>query len=164
MVLIMARIDFDSSQVPDMPQTSLIPKGDYVAVMVRSELRETRAMDGSYLECEFRIIEGPYSGRHQTDRLIREHHSKPFAVLMGTGKLKKVCNAVGKPAVQDSNELENLPLIICVEQRKQRDRDRVNNEIVDYKPCPDQRPPVAPGVNLPPKPVNFPQYGSRSRS
>jgi hypothetical protein len=164
MVLIMARIDFDSNQVPDMTQTILVPNGDYVAVMVRSELRETRAMDGKYLECVFRIIEGPYSGRHQTARLITEHDSKPFAVEMGKGKLKRFCCAVGKPLVQDSDELENLPLIICVEQRKQRDSDRVNNEIVDYKPCPDQRPPVASGVNLPLKPVNFPQYGSRSRS
>lgn len=160
----MARIDFDSTQVPDMPQNSLIPKGDYVAVMVRSELRDTRAMDGRYLECVFRIIEGPYSGRHQTDRLIRKHDSKPFAVEMGMGKLKKICNAVGKPAVQDSNELENLPLIICVEQRKQRDSDRINNEIVDYKPCPDQRPPAALGANQPPRTGNFSPFGPKSRS
>lgn len=156
----MARIDFDSTQVPDRPQNSLIPKGDYVAVMVRSELRDTRAMDGRYLECVFRIIEGPYSGRHQTDRLITKHDSKPIAVEMGKGRLKKVCKAVGKPAVQDSNELENLPLIISVVQRKQRDSDRINNEIVDYKPCPDQRPPAAPGSIRSSRLSNFPNRGS----
>ena len=159
----MARIDFDSSQVPDRPSQSLLPAGDYQVILRNSELRDTRAMDGQYWEFTFQVIDGPRKGATVIDRLNWKNKNE-VAVQIGHWKLGRICKSVGKEVIQDTRELENLPLLITVVQRKQRDGDRVNNETTDYKPCPSQPSPSSAGVNLPPKPVNFPQYGSRSRA
>lgn len=159
----MARIDFDSTRVPDMQPNGLIPKGEYQALMVHSELKDTRAMDGAYLEGKFRITDGPYSGIEISDRFIMNHRTKPLAIAMGQSKLKKFCRALGRSAAQDSNELENQPLIICVEQRKQRESDRVSNEIVDYKPLPSQRPTAVPGAPMGNGPGGFQKFGAGNR-
>jgi hypothetical protein len=159
----MARIDFDSSQVPDRPSQSLLPAGDYQAILRNSELRDTRAMDGQYWEFVFQVIDGPRKGATITDRLNWMNRNET-AVQIGRWKMAQICKAVGKPAIQDTRELENLPLIISVVQRKQRDSDRVNNEVTGYKPSPGQYPPAAPGANQTLRMGNFPQFGPNSRS
>ena len=159
MVLIMARIDFDSSQVPDRPSQSLLPAGDYQVILRNSELRDTRAMDGQYWEFTFQVIDGPRKGATVIDRLNWKNKNE-VAVQIGHWKLGRICKSVGKEVIQDTRELENLPLLITVVQRKQRDGDRTNNEITDYQPCPDQPAPVVPGVNRSTRLGNYFQRGA----
>ncbi len=115
-------------------------------------------MDGKYWDFMFQIIDGPNSGSMVTDRLNWVNRND-MAVQIGKWKMAQICKAVGKPTIQDTIELERLPLIITVVQRKQRDSDRINNEISDYKPCPDQTSPAVPGVNRSNRLGNFTQRG-----
>ena len=155
----MARIDFDSSQVPNRPSPNLLPAGDYKAILRCSELRDTRALDGKYWEFMFQIVDGPRMGSMVTDRLNWANRNET-AVQIGKWKMAQICKAVGKPTIQDTMELENLPLIISVVQRQQRDSDRTNNEITDYKPCPDQPAPVAQVVTRSNRLGNYFQRGA----
>ena len=107
-----------------------IPAGKYLAMIVDSQIRQTRRGDGRYLQLTFQILEGSHKGRLVWARLNLENPN-PTAVRIARAELAAICRAVGVPAPKDSVELHNLPLVIQVECRK-RDNGEVRNEIRGY--------------------------------
>ena len=95
-------------------------------------MKPTKKGNGSYLECEFEVIEGEHKGAKFWDRL-NLNNPNPDAVKIARGTLSAICRSVGVMKPSDSCELHNLPLIASVKVKKRDDNGEPANEIKGYK-------------------------------
>lgn len=129
----MASLNFDANQhEPVSTDFEPIPNGTYLACVVDSAMKPTKAGNGEYLQLEFEILDGPFKGRHLWDRLTLRHPSQ-VAVQIAQGKLSALCRAVGVLTPGDSIELHNLPLVVKVKCKKRDDTGELSNEITAYE-------------------------------
>lgn len=134
---------FDASQVdPNRPQETL-PPGDYLAQIIHSEFRPTKAGTGQYLFLEMDVVNGPHAGGKLFDRLnLINPNSQAVEIAQRT--LSAICHAIGRMQVSDSEELHFQPLLVKVAVGQSG-----YNEVKGYKPANQQRQP-APPVQTPP--------------
>ena len=123
---------FDASRVDPTAPLDPVPAGEYLAVVVESEFKPTKANDGRFLELKFQIIDGPYQGRNVWARLNLENKNDT-AVKIAKAELSAICRAVNIMQPRDSQELHNLPLIVVVKLKKRKDTDELSNVIAGYK-------------------------------
>ena len=156
----MAILNFNANEVEPSRELDPIPAGKYVAVIVDSEMKDTRAGTGRYLQLEFEIMDGEYAGRKLWARLNIEN-PKAEAVRMARADLSAICRAVNVLTPNDSADLHNLPLVIKVHVRKDKNTGEISNEIrgyeskAAYRPEPKQAPAAPAGsqtVRVPGKP------------
>lgn len=121
---------FNANNVEPSTDFDAIPAGKYAAVITGSEMKPTKAGNGSFLELTFQVIEGEFKGRQLWARLNLDNPN-PLAVKIARGELSAVCRAVGVMEPKDSCELHNLPLVIAVKQKADADGE-VRNEIKGY--------------------------------
>lgn len=126
----MASLVFDATQVEPSTEFEPIPAGKYVAVMVDSELKATKAGTGKFLELVFQVIEGEFKGRKVWSRLNLENPSQ-VAVKIARAELSSLCRAVSVLQPKDSCELHNLPLVLTVKQETGPDGE-VRNVVRGY--------------------------------
>ena len=126
----MATLNFNASEVAPSAGFTPIPAGKYVAVINDSEMKPTKSGGGHYLQFEFEIIEGDYTGRKLWARLNLDNPN-PDAVHIARADLSAICHAVNILTPTDSVELHNLPLVIVVKCRKNQE-DEIVNEIKGY--------------------------------
>ena len=126
----MAQINFDARQVEPATDFEPIPAGKYLVVITNSEMKPTKAGNGSFLELTFEIIKGDYRGRKLWARLNLENPN-PLAVKIARAELSALCRAVGVMEPRDSAELHNLPLIVTVKQKADADGE-IRNEVKAY--------------------------------
>lgn len=122
---------FDASQVGDMQNFDNIPEGDYVALLVKSEEKDTKDGTSKYLSFEFEIVDGPYKSRKLWTNLNLFHH-KQQVVDIAQRELGSICKAVGVLRPQDSSELHGIPLVIKVGFEKRKDTGEMQNKIKGY--------------------------------
>jgi len=127
----MAQLNFDASQVDPSVPFEAVPSDKYTAEITKSELKPTKAGDGSYLEIEYTIIEGEYKGRKVWDRLCLNHQTQK-TVEIARANLSAVCHAVGVMKPRDSSELHNIPLTITVKTRRDDSTGNIFNEVKGY--------------------------------
>jgi hypothetical protein len=128
----MANLDgFDANQVDPAPDFEPIPDGKYVAAIIESEEKPTKAGTGYYLELIFQILEGVFKGRLLWDRLNLKNPNNQ-AVQIAQAELSAICHAVGVMRPNESCELHNLPLVIHVKRKKRQDTGEIVNEIRGY--------------------------------
>lgn len=106
---------FDPSTVPESEYTPL-PAGDYVACIISSEVKATKAGNGRYINFSIEIIDGPHSGRRVFD-IVNLWNANPKAVEIAQRTLASICQAAGVVSPTDTIELHNIPLGIklCVD-------------------------------------------------
>lgn len=144
----MAILNFNANEVEPSKEFDPIPAGKYVAVITDSEMKDTRAGTGRYLQLEFEITDGEYAGRKLWSRLNIENQNAE-AVRMARADLSAICRAVNVLMPNDSAELHNLPLVIKVHCRKDKNTGEISNEIrgyeskANYKPEPKPAPAAA---------------------
>ena len=108
-------------------------------------MKETRAGTGRYLQLEFEITDGEYAGRKLWSRLNIENQNAE-AVRLARADLSAICRAVNVLTPSDSIDLHNLPLVIKVHCRKDKNTGEITNDIrgyeskANYKPEPKQAP------------------------
>ena len=122
---------FDANQVEPAVGFEPVPADKYLAVITESEMKDTKAGTGRYLELTFQIIEGEYKNRLLWARLNLDNPNLT-AVQIARAELSAVCRAVGVMAPNDSVELHNLPLVIHVGCQKRKDTDEITNVIKGY--------------------------------
>ncbi len=105
-----------------------IPPGNYVALIVSSEKKETKAKTGYYLEFTFQIIEGKFKERRIWDRLNLWNQNKT-AVKISNQRLAEIRQAVGVLNPSSSEELHDKPLALKVVTRTRSDTGELTNEI-----------------------------------
>jgi hypothetical protein len=122
---------FDANDYDPSTSFDPIPAGKYVAAITASEMKPTKRKDGSYLELEFEVLEGPYQGRKVWDRLCINHPNE-LTQKIARSNLSAICRAVGVLQPQDSTDLHNVPLTIRVRCTKRSDSDEMDNEVKGY--------------------------------
>ena len=141
----MAILNFNANEVEPSKTFDPIPAGKYIAVITDSEMKETRAGTGRYLQLEFEITDGEFAGRKLWSRLNIENQNAE-AVRMARADLSAICRAVNVLTPSDSIDLHNLPLVIKVHCRKDKNTGEITNDIrgyeskANYKPEPKQAP------------------------
>ena len=141
----MAILNFNANEVEPSKAFDPIPAGKYIAVITDSEMKETRAGTGRYLQLEFEITDGEYAGRKLWSRLNIENQNAE-AVRMARADLSAICRAVNVLTPSDSIDLHNLPMVIKVHCRKDKNTGEITNDIrgyeskANYKPEPKQAP------------------------
>jgi len=132
---------FDARNVEPMDEFEPIPAGKYIAAITTSEMKPTKAGDGSFLELTLQIVEGEHRGRLHWARLNLVNGSG-LAVKIARAQLATVCKAVGVLTPNDSTELHNLPMQVTVKLKKREDTGDLVNEVTGYakKPAPGQAP------------------------
>lgn len=128
----MAFLNFDATQVEPSSGFSPIPAGKYVAVITDDEMKDTRNGSGRYLQLTFEIVEGEYSGRKLWTRLNLENANME-AVKFARADLSAICRAVNVMQLQDTVQLHNLPMVITVRLKKNKETDEMQNEIKGYE-------------------------------
>ena len=122
---------FDANEVDPAMSFDPIPAGKYLAVITESEMKETKAGTGEYLQLTFQIIEGEFKNRLLWARL-NLNNSNATTVKIARAELSAICRAVGVMAPKDSVELHNLPLVIMVKLKKRDDTGEMTNELKGY--------------------------------
>ncbi len=104
---------FDANDPKNKAPSNALPKGEYKAVLVKSERKATSAGDGFYLDCDFQIVSGEFQNKHIFHKLnLWLHPSKSQAIQIAKGQLSELCRAVGVPNPKDSSDLHNKAVII----------------------------------------------------
>ena len=135
----MAILNFNANEVEPSRELDPIPAGKYVAVITDSEMKDTRAGTGRYLQLEFEITDGEFAGRKVWARLNIENQNAE-AVRMARADLSAICRAVNVLTPNDSADLHNLPLVIKVHVRKDKNTGEITNDIRGYESKANYRP------------------------
>ena len=132
---------FNPNEVPDQSFEPL-PDGIYVARIIESEEKETKAGTGSYIQLRLEVIEGEYTGRTVFDRLnLRNPNEKAVEIARQT--LASICRAVGNMAPRDTQELHDIPMAVKIICKKRQDSDEWSNEVKRYASVTGNAAPVA---------------------
>ena len=108
----MLNMQFDQTELNSSPSYELLPKGNYIAQIVNSEIKENRN-GGNRLSLQWEIVDGQYAGR-MIFQNINIAHANPEVVRIGRQNIAQICNAIGRSSVNDSSELHNQPMQIRV--------------------------------------------------
>ena len=127
----MATLDFNANDVEPTAVFDPLPAGKYLTAITASEMKPTKAGNGSYLQLEFTVLDGPCKGRKVWDRLCI-NHPNDLTQKIARGNLSAICRAIGVMQPRDSVELHNLPLVVTVKCKKRDDTGEVTNEVKGY--------------------------------
>lgn len=139
----MAELNFNAENVEPQVALEVVPKGDYLAIMTQSELKDTRAGTGQYLQCVWEIVDGEQRGRLLWDRLNLKNPNAT-AVKIAESQLSAICHAVGVMRPKDSTELHGKPVLLKVTVEPRDDKPgSFKNEIKGYSSPKGSTAPVA---------------------
>jgi len=121
------------SNTEKMDDFTPIPAGAYNALIKKSEFKQTKAKTGHYLQLQLVIIDGEFKGRVLFERLNLDNPN-PTAVQIANKALNSICDACGKVAVEDSEELHGIPMQVKVGLTVATPTQPASNEIKFYGP------------------------------
>ena len=125
-------LNFDATQIEVNDSFELIPDNTVAnAVIVSSDWTETKDKLGGYLKVKYEIIEGKYKGRFVFEN-INLQNANEVAVRIAQETLAKICKAIGKDKVANSEELHNIPLEIKIGISPAKEGYEPNNRIKSY--------------------------------
>jgi len=127
----MATINFNASEVEPSQEFQPLPEGKYEAVISDSDVKSTRNGSGRYVQLEFEVVSGEHRGRKIWGRYNIEN-ANPDAVRIGRADFSALCHAVNVLNPSDTCELHNLPVILTVKCKKQKDTGELENVIRGY--------------------------------
>jgi hypothetical protein len=84
-----------------------------LAIIVDSEMKDTKKGDGKYLLLTYEVVEGDFKGRKIFDTLNLVN-SNTQTVEIAQRALSAICRATGVLHPKDSAELHGKPLVISV--------------------------------------------------
>ena len=137
----MARLnyEFDANSVEPQAPREVLPAGDYLAQIVKSEMMPTKSGDGSTLTLELEVVSGPYERRRIWDRLNLDNPNAQ-AVEIAQRTLSAICHATGVLRVSDSEALHFKPMLVKVSVKPAGPDNRgvereAQNEVKGYRPA-----------------------------
>ncbi|MGE3808675.1 MAG: DUF669 domain-containing protein [Gemmataceae bacterium] len=119
---------FNANEVDPSSGFDPIPAGKYLAMITDSEMKPTKSGDGAYLQLTFQVLDGEFKNRFVWARL-NLHNKNETAMKIARAQLSALCRAAGVMTPKDSCELHNLPVVITVKCKKDKDTGDVQNEI-----------------------------------
>jgi hypothetical protein len=128
----MAELNFKASEVPEDEGFEVIPAGTYAAQIIESDMKETKAKTGMYLELRIQILDAPYTGRLVFERLNLVNPNET-AVKIANRTLADICEACGLDEVEDSEELHGLEFEIDLVVEPAKGDWGESNKVKKYK-------------------------------
>lgn len=123
---------FNAADVEPNEAFSALPAGEYDAIIMASEMKQTKAGTGKYLELKLQVLNGTYQNRQLFDRLNLVNPND-VAVQIAKGTLSSICRSVNVLTPKDSSELHNKPLTAVVKVEKDLEGNN-RNVVKGYKP------------------------------
>jgi hypothetical protein len=142
--------DVDMNGVEPQDDFSPIPVGEYVAVIVASEVKQTKDYTGKYIKLEVEIVDGKYKKRKLWQNLNLWNRNEQ-AVAIAKREMASIKIATGKPNATDTVEFHNRPVLITVGIKPASDGYDAQNVIKGWKPVAKTAAPAAPAAA--PQPV-----------
>lgn len=143
----MPQFNFNAAAVePQQPrQYGPLPAGEYEMMIVKSDVKPTKAGTGHYLELEMHVVGGEHSGRRHWERLNIDNPNKT-AEDIAKQALSGLCAALGISDMSETEQLHDQLFTAHIEiDRKEPDRNRiVGYSAMDLTPAPAAKP--APAV------------------
>ena len=101
--------------VKENESDDILPAGDYLAEIIKTEMKQTNSGTGEYLSVMFKILEGSNKDKAIYTNLNLVNPNQ-VAVNIAIGTLDKICKAAGKDRkkLDDSDELLHIPMIFTV--------------------------------------------------
>ncbi len=129
----MARLPsaFNAAESDKLGSFKPIPAGDYIAQIIKSELKPTKNNDGKYLNITFQIIDGEYNGRQLFARLNLVNNNVQ-TVEIAQKTLATIAECCGVDIVEDSEQLHGVPMVITVIVKPQDAQYPESNDIRGY--------------------------------
>ena len=133
---------FDSTAKENQKVNNALPAGEYHAVLVASEKKQTKDGSGAYLKLDFQIASGEFQNQHIFSNcnlwLALTDDNKRMAVQIAKGQLSELCRAVGVLNPKDSKELHGIPMLIKLNCKENGEYGMQNN-IVKFSPMPNRQ-------------------------
>lgn len=143
-------LNFDASKIEVNDSYYVIPDNTLVnAVITSSEWKETKDKTGGYLALKYEIIDGNYKGRIIFEN-VNLQNSNATAVKIAQETLAKICNAIGKVTVQNSEELHNIPMSLKLGVNPAQNDYEPSNKIKSYSKINGSAGTVQPQAETPP--------------
>ena len=130
----LSSLNFNAENVEPSQDRTLIPAGDYKAMIIESEMKTTNRGDGQYLKLTFQIVEGDQQNRMAWANLNLSH-ANPKAEEIAHRELSAICRAIGIMAPDDSSELHDKPLTIKIGVKPASGQYEASNAIKGYAPA-----------------------------
>lgn len=102
-----------------------LPDGKYVVVVESAEIKKTAAGDGQMLKLQLGVTGPTHQGRKIFDNLLLVH-PKPVVVEIAQERFASICNALGKPTINDTQELVGASMLARVKAKGD------NNDVLGY--------------------------------
>lgn len=128
----MATLNFKASEVPEDKGFEVIPEGTYAAQIIQSDMKETKAKTGMFLELRIQILDEPYTGRLVFERLNLVNPNET-AVKIAERTLADICEACGIDEVEDSEELHGIEFEIDLVVEPPKGDWGESNKVKKYK-------------------------------
>ncbi len=128
----------------DNYDNSPLPKGEYYVEVESAKTQETKNGAGVGLNVQFNVLGSVADNSHAGRKLFNWfnlQHSNEKAAEIGRREFAALCQAIGKPTPEDSDELIGTPLVVRVDIDK---RDAERNVIKAYKAADAAPAPAAP--------------------
>ena len=138
---------FDATQVDPNSGYDILPAGDYLAAIAKSEKRDSKSGGGAYINLEFEVMDGPARGRRFWT-MLNLWNSNAQAVEIAQRDLSAICHAAGKLRVSDTEELHGIPMLVRLTIKKD-EKYGEQNRVSSYKPANGAAPEVPGRVGAP---------------
>lgn len=116
----MAHLGFNPSSVEAPTPTGVLPKGRYVVMCEKSEVKLTKKGTGHILLLVFVVTEGEYKKKKIYD-YVNIQNENPVAQRIGQQHLAGFCHAVGITQLDNSFQLHGIPVEVEVGVREDKD-------------------------------------------
>ena len=127
----MVAIVFDASNAPQQDSFDPLPAGWYNAAITNSEMKPTKAGDGSYLSLTFEVVDGPYKGRKVFTNLNLRNPNQ-VAMEIAYKQLSSICHSSGVIQLTDTMQLHNRPLQMKLKLKPAQGEYEPSNEVTGY--------------------------------
>lgn len=119
----MAKLDLnlDNFKNIEQPVSEILPVGEYVMQIIKSEVRETKAGTGWYLQLEFDVLSGPCTpGRKFWDRLNLKNANEQ-AEQIAQRQFHAIYTALGMDfPPDDSEKLHFKPIRVAIKHKENK--------------------------------------------
>lgn len=128
----------------------IIPAGNYLAQIVKSEIKVNKDGQGTRLSLQFQITDGEKRGRTLFQDVTLKNANET-AMKIGREQLAQLARACGLTRVQDSAQLHDIEMQIKVGIREDKTGlYEPRNEIKRFEPLSGGKAASAPAISTPP--------------
>jgi hypothetical protein len=127
----MATLNFNAANIEPAAPISALPPGRYPVAISKTEMKDTKAGTGQYLQIELTITSGTAANRKLWARLNLVNQNQQ-AVDIAYRELSAICHAVGVMQVADSDELLGREMMVDVGIEKNGQTGEDTNRVKGY--------------------------------